>query len=264
MRRINHFFAAGMLLAGLFVAQTALADDTFRGCLTGTKDNYVLRSVDGNLYRLHSSDDIKKHVGQMVEVQGHVKNKDRDKAALSQNAAAQNAGVTIPTVGIDVEHISGISGSCPAATSAAVSPAPGATVSSTTTTTTTTTTEPAAGVTSGVATGVSAGVSGGMQSGVATESGKYEHFTGCLTGSKDNYLLRADDGSLYRLHSDKDINEHVNARVDVRGRIDNKDRDRQAQVNAPVEAQAGVSVPKAGINVEDIKTISGACTTAPQ
>jgi hypothetical protein len=260
MRRIHRFLAAGLLLGGLFVAQSALADDTFRGCLTGTKDNYVLRSVDGNLYRLHSSGDIKKHVGQMVEVKGHVQNKDRDKAALNQQPAAQNAGVTIPTVGIDVEHISGLSMACSATMTgqADVNAAPAAGVSSTTTTTTTTTTQPA------VAGGVDTGVSGAVQQGVATESGKYEHFSGCLTGTKDNYLLRADDGTLYRLHSDKDINEHVNSRVDVRGRIDNKERDRQAQINAPVEAQAGISVPKAGINVEDIKTISGACTTTPQ
>src|ERR1051326_1283282 len=114
MRRIHRFLAAGLLLGGLFVAQSALADDTFRGCLTGTKDNYVLRSVDGNLYRLHSSDDIKKHMGQMVEVKGHVKNKDRERDALNENAAAQNAGVTIPTVGIDVEHIKSLSMACPA------------------------------------------------------------------------------------------------------------------------------------------------------
>src|ERR1051326_5263881 len=105
MRVLHRFLAAGLLLAGMLVAQSALADETFKGCLTGTKDDYVLRSVDGNLYRLHSSDDIKKHVGQMVEVKGHVKNKDREREALNENAAAQNAGVTIPTVGIDVEHI---------------------------------------------------------------------------------------------------------------------------------------------------------------
>src|SRR3954468_13253790 len=153
MRVLHRSLAAGLLLAGLFVVQSALAEDTFRGCLTGTKDNYVLRSVDGNLYRLHSSDDIKKHVGQMVEVKGHVKNKDRDKAALNQSASARAAGVTIPAVGIDVEHINGLAQACPANLTAEV--APGTAVSSSTTTTTTTTrTEPAVGVSSGVASGV--------------------------------------------------------------------------------------------------------------
>jgi hypothetical protein len=260
--RFQFRILAGLLLAGLLIAQSAFADDNehFRGCLTGTKDNYVLRSVDGNLYRLHSSDDIKDHVGQMVEVKGHVENKDRDKAAASQVAAARSAGVTIPTVGIDVVHIKGLAGSCSdMKADAGVAVAPGVNTSTTVTTTTTTTT-PSAGVASGVASGVDNGVSGSVEQGIATESGKYQHYTGCLTGVKDNYVLRSDDGSLYRLHSDKDIHEHVNARVDVRGRIDNKDRDREAQVNAPVAAQVGVEVPRAGINVEDIKTISGACT----
>src|ERR1043166_5714135 len=156
MRVLHRFLAAGLLLAGMLVAQSALADDIFKGCLTGTKDNYVLRSVDGNLYRLHSSDDIKHHVGEMVEVKGHIKNKDRDKAALNQNAAARNAGVTIPTVGIDVQHISSLSSACPAGlqNGVASSVAPDGSVSSTTTTTTTTTSTPSAGISSGVAGGV--------------------------------------------------------------------------------------------------------------
>src|SRR3954468_12876341 len=158
MRVLHRSLAAGLLLAGMLVAQSALADDTFKGCLTGTKDNYVLRSVDGNLYRLHSSDDIKKHVGEMVEVKGHIKNKDRDKAALNQSASARAAGVTIPAVGIDVEHINGLAPACPANLTAEV--APGTAVSSSTTTTTTTTrTEPG----TGVATDAGAGVSGAVQ-----------------------------------------------------------------------------------------------------
>ena len=261
MRVLHRFLAAGLLLAGMFVAQSALADDTFRGCLTGTKDNYVLRSVDGNLYRLHSSDDIKQHVGEMVEVKGHIKNKDRDKAALSQNAAARNAGVTIPTVGIDVEHISSLSSACPAVPAqngVASSVAPDGSVSSTTTTTTTTTTAPSAGISSGVASGVDSGVSGAVQQGIATESGsgKYQHFIGCLSGTHDNYFLRTDDGTLFRLHSDKDINEHVGDRVDVRGRLDNKKRDQDAQATA---AATGVQTEAAGVNVEDLKTVSRGC-----
>ena len=267
MRLIHRSVFAAALLAVFCFTQSALADDTWRGCLTGTKDNYVLRSVDGNLYRLHSSDDIKTHVGQMVEVKGHVKNKDRDKSALNQTAAAQSAGVTIPTIGIDVEHLKSLSASCPAMLNekAGLSGevAPGG-VASTTTTTTTTTTVPATGVAAGVSGAVAEGASGGVQAGVAEESGKYQHFTGCVTGTNDNYMLRADDGMLYRLHSDKDIHEHVGDRVDVRGRIDNQKREREARVNGNSEAEAGVQVPKTGINVEDIKTISRGCNLPPQ
>lgn len=271
MRVLSRFLLTAMLLAGFVVVQSAFADDAWRGCLTGTKGNYVLRSVDGNLYRLHSSDDIKHHIGQMVEVKGHVQNKDRDKAALNQAPIAQREGVTIPTVGIDVDHITAIAGACPAAGSekAVVTGevAPGSVSSTTTTTTTTTTAAPpvsggvAAGVSSGVSGDVSEGVSGTVQSGVVTETaGKYQHFFGCLSGTKDHYMLRADDGNLYRLHSDKDIHEHVGDRVEIRGRIDNKDRDREAQANAPAAAASGLATEAAGINVEDIKSIARGCT----
>jgi Protein of unknown function (DUF5818) len=237
MRVMYRFLAAAVLLIGLIATQSASADDTFRGCLAGTKDNYVLRSVDGNLYRLHSDDTIKNHVGEFIEVKGHVKNKDRDKEALRESRVNQDAGVTVPTVGIDVSHIKTLSNTCadmPNRT-AALSNAPE----------------------TGVSSAVADGVSGGVASGVATdESGKYQHYTGCLSGTHDNYFLRADDGNMYRLHSDKDINEHVGERVDVRGRVDNHKRDQDAQATA---AATGVSTEAAGINVEDIKTISKGC-----
>lgn len=236
MRVFYRFLAAALLLTGLMATQ-AFADDTFRGCLAGTKDNYVLRSVDGNLYRLHSDDDIKNHVGEFIEVKGHVKNKDRDKDALRENRINQEAGVTVPTVGIDVSHIKTLSNTCadmPNRT-AALSNAPEA----------------------GVSSAVADGVAGGVSPGVATDdSGKYQHYTGCLSGTHDNYFLRADDGNMYRLHSDKDIHEHVGERVDIRGRIDNKKRDENAQATA---AATGISTEAAGINVEDIKTIAKGC-----
>ena len=237
MRVFYRFLAAAVLLAGLLLAQTAFAEDTFRGCVAGTKDDYMLRSIDGNLYRLHSSDDIKHHIGEYVEVKGHVKNKDRERQALKESAANQQAGVTVPTVGIDVEHIKTLSSTC------ADMPARSATLS----------TAPETGVSSAVA----EGVAGGVASGVATDdSSKYQHYTGCLSGTTDNYFLRADDGNIYRLHSDKDIHEHVGERVDVRGRIENKKRDRDAQAAA---AATGVQSEAAGINVEDIKTVAKGC-----
>src|SRR5262245_36673095 len=53
-----------------------------------------------------------------------------------------------------------------------------------------------------------------------TDAGKpsdSNSFSGCLSGSKDNYVLTTDDGKTYRIHSDKDISENVGKRVEVSG-----------------------------------------------
>ena len=86
------------------------------------------------------------------------------------------------------------------------------------------------------------------------------HFRGCLAGTDDNYVLRDEaSGKLYRLHSDKDLDEHVGNIVEVRGNIDNNHREREAQVQANAANQAGIEIPTAGINVDDLKTVSKGC-----
>jgi hypothetical protein len=85
-------------------------------------------------------------------------------------------------------------------------------------------------------------------------------FRGCLAGTDDNYVLRDEaSGKLYRLHSDKDLDEHVGNIVEVRGNIDNNHREREAQVQANAASQAGIEIPSAGINVDDLKTVSKGC-----
>ena len=285
MRKFR-FLTIVALLATFAFATSAFADsdrETFRGCMTGTNDNYVLRASDGTLYRLHSDKDINEHVNEMVEVKGKVENQKREKEAKRDVAAEQQAGIEIPKFGIDVHDIKTISKGCAAlgaqnTASNSTLPAQTGEAASATTTTTTTTTVPAqAGVSAGVSTqaapaaqaGAVAGAAGttaGVAAGAAREQQMSDgkHFTGCLTGTEDNYLLRADDGSLYRLHSDKDIDEHVGKRVLVMGSIDNEQRERKAQEMSASEAAANVDVPKTGINVEDIKTISNDCTATPQ
>ena len=89
------------------------------------------------------------------------------------------------------------------------------------------------------------------------------NFRGCLAGTKDNYVLRDEaSGKLYRLHSDKDLNEHVGDVVEVRGDIDNDPREREAQTQASSARQAGIEIPTAAIDVDDVKTVSKGCADA--
>lgn len=272
--RIHRMFAIGVLLGALGLAQSALADQqTFRGCLTGTNDNYVLRADDGTLYRLHSDKDINEHVNEMVEVKGRVDNQKREKEASQDQAAAQAANVEIPKFGINVEDIKTISKGCSDMTAQKTEGSESAEQAGVASNTQTAaqgsvTAHAQAAEQNGVpqpgSVAAAAAAANGEQTGEAAESGKYQNFTGCMTGTDDNYVLRADDGTLYRLHSDKDLDEHVGERVLVHGRIDNQKRDREAQAAAPSESAAGVNIPKTGINVEDIKTISKGCSEAPQ
>lgn len=85
-------------------------------------------------------------------------------------------------------------------------------------------------------------------------------FTGCLTGTEDNYILKDEkSGQLFRLHSDKDIGEHVNKQVTVIGRVQDQQREHQAQNEKGSEAAAGATIPQHGINVDDIKDAGGSC-----
>jgi LPXTG-motif cell wall-anchored protein len=79
-------------------------------------------------------------------------------------------------------------------------------------------------------------------------------FRGCLSGSKDNYMLADQQtGQSYRLHSDKDINEHVGDLVEVRGTIKKEGSDQASGV-----ATGGMQE----IDVADIKTVSKGCSAS--
>lgn len=89
-------------------------------------------------------------------------------------------------------------------------------------------------------------------------------FTGCLTGTEDNYILKDEkSGQLFRLHSDKDIGEHVNKEVTVIGRVQDQQREHQAQNEKASEQATGATIPQHGINVEDIKDAGGSCNANP-
>lgn len=78
-------------------------------------------------------------------------------------------------------------------------------------------------------------------------------FKGCLSGTKDNYSLKDESGNEYRLHSDKDISEHVGNMVEIRGTIKKEDQ-RPAAGEAP-----GAAPREQEIDVADVKTVSKGC-----
>jgi hypothetical protein len=75
-----------------------------------------------------------------------------------------------------------------------------------------------------------------------------------LSGSKDNYILTDDKGNTFRLHSDKDINEHVGKMVEIRGNVKTEGVDSQKQPAAAGNAK--------DLDVGDIKSVSGSCPAA--
>ena len=75
-------------------------------------------------------------------------------------------------------------------------------------------------------------------------------FKGCVGGTKDNYTLTDESGKQFRLHSDKDINEHVGNMVEVRGTMKKEGADSQATSTA--------TLPQ--IDVADIKNVSKGCS----
>ena len=77
-------------------------------------------------------------------------------------------------------------------------------------------------------------------------------FKGCVGGTKDNYTLTDETGKQFRLHSDKDINEHVGENVEVRGTIKKEGTDSQATATKTMQQ----------IDVADIKTVSKGCSAA--
>jgi hypothetical protein len=74
-------------------------------------------------------------------------------------------------------------------------------------------------------------------------------FKGCVGGTKDNYTLTDDKGTQYRLHSDKDINEHVGNMVEIKGTIKKEGADSQKASTSPAKE----------IDVADIKNVSNGC-----
>jgi len=79
-------------------------------------------------------------------------------------------------------------------------------------------------------------------------------FRGCLSGSKDNFILADQQtGQSYRLHSDKDISEHVGDLVEIRGTVKKEGADRASDV-----ATGGMQE----IDVADIKTVSKGCSAS--
>jgi hypothetical protein len=117
MRIFFSAVTALVITCGLLIVPGAMAEDSqqtsFRGCLAGTNDNYVLRDeATGKLYRLHSDKDIQEHVGDMVEVKGTIDDKKRENEAKVQDNAAQQAGIEIPTSGINVEDLKTVSKGC--------------------------------------------------------------------------------------------------------------------------------------------------------
>ncbi len=84
-------------------------EPVFKGCLSGTKDNFVLTTTDGKAYRLHSDKDISEHVGMLVEVRGTVKKEGADRPADAMPVPPSEMDVA------DVKHV----GTCPADNSGA-------------------------------------------------------------------------------------------------------------------------------------------------
>jgi hypothetical protein len=267
-RAIGVFVALGVI--ALVAAPAASAKEYYRGCLVGTHDNYVLRSDDGQLYRLHShsEDDFKAHLGDIVEIKGRLSDHDREREAQEQTPAENAAGVEIPRHGLNVSHIKTVSHGCAEVKNgiAVIVPVPVPATSQTSQTTTTTVPGTAAAQTTTTTT--TSGSALPQSAVVITENDAnnpaLQHFVGCLVGTDDFFVLRATDGQLYRLRSIGNLREHVGETVDVAGRIDNTRREIDAQRQAELAQQIGVAIPQMGINVANVRTVAKGCSTEPR
>ena len=264
MRNSTRILLAVAVIA-LFAAPVASAKEYYRGCLTGTHDNYMLRADDGQLYRLHShsEDDFKAHLGDVVEIRGELSDHDREREAQEQTPAANAAGVEMPRHGLNVSHIKTVSHGCAEVKNgvAVIVPVP---VPATAQQTTTTTVPSGSQTITTTTTGSALPQSSGVPIVVDNDSPALQHFAGCLVGTEDFYVLRATDGVLYRLRSMGSLREHVGETVDVTGRIDNSRREVDAQRQAPLAQQVGVQIPQMGINVANVRTVSKGCATEPR
>lgn len=232
----------------LLATPSARADsEHFRGCLTGTKDNYMLRTDGGEVYRLrdHPEFDLRSHLGDMVDIKGHFKDGEREREAQAQASAP----VDLPKHAIDVSHIETLSHGCAEVKNgvAVIVPkngtvivAPGQTTSAGTTVVT-----PAM-----------------PQSAVVVENnGEVQHFVGCLVGTDDFYVLKSEAGTLYRLRNEGGLASHVGETVDVSGRVDNTKTDMESQRQAELANKVGVQIPEVALNVVSVRTLASGCST---
>jgi hypothetical protein len=263
MRNPIGVFLAVAVIA-LLAAPVASAKEYYRGCLVGTHDNYMLRTDDGQLFRLHShsEDDFKAHLGEVVEIRGQLSDHEREREAQEQTPAASAAGVEMPRHGLNVSHIDTLSHGCAEVKNgvAVIVPVP---VPSTPQQTTTTTVPSGSQTITTTTTGGALPQSAGTPV-VADNDSALQHFAGCLVGTDDFYVLRATDGVLYRLRTMGSLRDHVGETVDVSGRIDNSRREIDAQRQAELAQQIGVQIPQMGINVANVRTISKGCATEPR
>lgn len=265
-----------LLSTGMLIAQSTTGVQTnvggatdkneplYKGCLSGTKNNYTLTTESGQTFRLHSDKDIDDHLNKKVEVRGTQKKEGADRSPSSTKAIVE----------LDVADIKSLNETC-SASSASMNSASNSTVASTgqnnapcntvsnpaqpnsnttasaTVPSTTSTTTASAG-TSATAAGTSLPQADQPSTDVGGSADADEPlFKGCVTGAKKSYTLNADNGDKYRLHSDKDINEHVGNRVEIRGTLKPEGENR---------AKAG-SMWKGELDVADIKTVSkGGCS----
>jgi hypothetical protein len=249
----------------LLATPAASAKEYYRGCLVGTHDNYMLRTDDGQLFRLHSHSegDFKAHLGDVVEIKGQLSDHEREREAQEQTPAANAAGVEMPRHGLNVSHIATLSHGCAEVKNgvAVIVPVP---VPATAQQTTTTTVPSGSQTITTTTTGGALPQSEGAPIVAESESSASQHFAGCLVGTEDFYVLRATDGVLYRLRSIGSLRDHVGETVDVSGRIDNSRREIDAQRQADLAQQVGVQIPQMGINVANVRTISKGCATEPR
>jgi hypothetical protein len=82
-------------------------EQLFKGCVSGTKDNYILTDEKGDKYRLHSDKDINEHVGSMVEIKGTLKAEGADRsAAAASNSSTTGSVASQPSASADASQTS--------------------------------------------------------------------------------------------------------------------------------------------------------------
>jgi hypothetical protein len=90
-----------------------------------------------------------------------------------------------------------------------------------------------------------------------------QHFVGCLIGSDNYFVLKMDDGRVFRL-GNKDqmrLSEHVGERVNLSGRVDKSIAQIEPQEEAALAKRLGIPIPQAGIDVAMIEILAEDCFT---